>query len=208
MGDSNMELKRYTDLPSLLHLLQEEKLTLLDPVTWDDRNDAAYMQIYKENQNLSSLLALCFTEATETHHHWKVFASGCSGVCVVFDKQTLLEQLHDVMGLRHGKVRYKTIKALKTSRLKHQDLPFLKRYPFRDEEEYRIIYENPKRQMASKAFDIDLSCIRRVVLSPWLPKPLREAVTSVIKSVSNDLKVHQTTLNENEEWKKIAQNCK
>lgn len=78
------ELLRYTQLPSLLHMLRARAVTLLDPDSWDDRNDASYMALYKERKTLKSLLALCFSQVPETYHHWHVFAQGSAGVCIYF----------------------------------------------------------------------------------------------------------------------------
>lgn len=174
MTMSKEYLRQYTDLPSLIHLLQSKTLTLLNPNKWDDKNDKLYMRIYKDKKNLASLLALCFTEAPETYHHWKVFASGSSGVCVYFYKTLLLQQLDSVTGIQHRQVMYKKLDALKNSPLAIKDLPFLKRYAFRDEKEYRIIFEDLTEKHEFKHFEIDTSCIAQISLSPWLAKPLKK----------------------------------
>jgi hypothetical protein len=87
------ELSRYTDLPALLYLLDKKKITLLDPKSWDDSNDSYYLSQYKEKKKLKSVLALCFSQTAETYHHWRVFSSGPSGVCIVFDREQLLGAL-------------------------------------------------------------------------------------------------------------------
>ena len=61
---------RYTDSPALVYLLKEQKVTLLDPQSWDDSNDSYYLRLYRERKRLQSVLALCFTQASETYHHW------------------------------------------------------------------------------------------------------------------------------------------
>jgi hypothetical protein len=33
-------LRRYTDIPALVYLLAERKITLVDPQSWDDANDS------------------------------------------------------------------------------------------------------------------------------------------------------------------------
>jgi hypothetical protein len=33
-------LRRYTDLTALIYLLHQRKITLLDPSSWDDKNDS------------------------------------------------------------------------------------------------------------------------------------------------------------------------
>jgi len=36
-------LRRYTNIPALLYLLRERKITLLDPASWDDKNDFYFL---------------------------------------------------------------------------------------------------------------------------------------------------------------------
>ena len=196
-------LRRYTSLASLLALLQDRKLTLLSPAFWEDRNDAFYMSQYKTRKNLKTLLALCFSESDETYHHWRVFTHGADGVCIHFKREDLLKSLP---GLGTGKITYRKITDLPRFKPRLEQLPFLKRQPFGDECEFRLIYEDPVQEMETKAFSIPLRVIARVTLNPWLPPPLSSAVKSAIKSTPgcSALKVYQTTLLENETWKKAA----
>jgi len=196
-------LRRYTSLASLLALLQDRKLTLLSPAFWEDRNDAFYMSQYKTRKNLKTLLALCFSESDETYHHWRVFTHGADGVCIHFKREDLLKLLP---GLGAGKITYRKITDLPRFKPRLEQLPFLKRQPFGDECEFRLIYEDPVQEMETKAFSIPLRVIARVTLNPWLPHPLSSAVKSAIKSTPgcSALKVYQTTLLENETWKKAA----
>ena len=69
-------LRRYTDVPALIYFLRERKITLLDPQSWDDSNDSHYLTLYREKNRLRSVLALCFTQTSETYHHWRVFSGG------------------------------------------------------------------------------------------------------------------------------------
>jgi hypothetical protein len=64
---SDTHFRRYTDLPSLIQILTNRKITLLDPATWDDKNDSFFLSTYKEKKKLKSVLALCFTSASETY---------------------------------------------------------------------------------------------------------------------------------------------
>jgi len=196
-------LRRYTSLASLLALLQDRELTLLSPAFWEDRNDAFYMSQYKTRKNLKTLLALCFSESDETYHHWRVFTHGADGVCIHFKREDLLKSLP---GLGAGKITYRKITDLPRFKPRLEQLPFLKRQPFGDECEFRLIYEDPVQEMETKAFSIPLRVIARVTLNPWLPRPLSSAVKSAIKSTPgcSALKVYQTTLLENETWKKAA----
>lgn len=173
------------------------------------RTTKLYMRIYKDKKKLASLLALCFTEAPETYHHWKVFASGSSGVCVYFYKTLLLQQLDSITGIQHRQVMYKKLVELENSNLAIKDLPFLKRYAFRDEKEYRIIFEGLSEKHDFKRFAIDTKCISQISLSPWLPKPLIKTLINTIKSFdgSSSFIVNKTTLNENSIWMKAVQNA-
>jgi hypothetical protein len=84
-------LNRYTTLPILLDILQQKHITLLSPATWEDWNDAYYLERYKQESKLRTVLAACFSERGETFHHWRVFSNGSSGVCIEFDKRSLLK---------------------------------------------------------------------------------------------------------------------
>jgi len=75
-------IRRYTDIPALVYLLKNKTITFLDPGTWDDKNDSYYLTVYKKKKKLSCVLVLCFSEAQDTYHHWKVFAGNKSGICI------------------------------------------------------------------------------------------------------------------------------
>lgn len=205
-------LRRYSDLPSLLHLLQRKKLTLLSPKLWDDKNDSHYIKAYKRGKRLESVLALCFTEASETYHHWRIFSGGSSGICLEFDKSTLLLALdrlapNEKRDVTAKRVKYKKITELRESPPELADFPFLKRYPFRDEKEFRIIFEDKMNALETKEFDIEMSSIRRIIVNPWMPKSLFETVKELIHSIDGceRLVITRTTLVDNEEWKKFTE---
>lgn len=203
-------LRRYTSVPSLLHMLQNKKITLLSPSTWDDRNDAFFMTQYKQQEGLKSVLALCFATATETYHHWRVFTPGSDGVCITFRRDALLATFRNNRSVRAKKVQYKLIRQLGDFRPKVSELPFLKRKPYEDEKEFRIVYIDKDEEVEAKGFDIDFACIERVTLSPWMTKALAEAVKATIRCIPDcaDLKVYRTSLLENEQWKHAAMRSK
>src|SRR5258708_25321619 len=105
-------LRRYTDITALSYVLLNERITLLNPRTWDDRNDSYFLALYRKKKKLASVVALCFAQAAETYHHWKVFAPGPAGVCVHFRREELLEALSGHHGFRSGLVDYRTIDNL------------------------------------------------------------------------------------------------
>ena len=193
---------RYTDIPSLINLLSRKEITLLDPSTWDDQNDSGYLKIYKEKMNFGSVLALCFTEEPETYHHWKVFAPGNSGVCIHFHRDKLLNAIKDIEDIQHRSVDYVEIKTLENNRPKTKDLPFIKRYPFRDESEYRFIYTTMDSSITNKNIGIDLNLISHIIMSPWLNDVLAESLKLTLKSIDGckDIRMYSTTLKENKNW--------
>src|SRR5262245_1779073 len=113
-------LLRYTNIPALIYLLRERKVTLLDPAFWDDKNDSHYLSLYRQKKSLKSVLALCFTQVSETYHHWRVFADGSSGVCIRFSRAKLLSALHKQAGLRAKSLRYLTLNDIRNKELKLQ----------------------------------------------------------------------------------------
>src|SRR5712691_8091529 len=102
-------LRRYTDIPALIYLLSVRQITLLDPQSWDDKNDSHYLRLYREKKNLKTVLAVCFAQASETYHHWRVFAPGSSGICICFKRADLLAAVKRRVGLLHRDVDYLTL---------------------------------------------------------------------------------------------------
>jgi len=211
MASRTSILWRYTDLPALFHMLRERKITLLSPGSWDDDNDKHYMEQYRKQMRLSSVLALCFTRAPETYHHWHVFAGGPSGVRVGLheDKlRTAFQSYSTPETVRFQNVKYARIRDVGENRPKRSDLPFLKRYPFRDEKEFRIIFKSKQKPLQYLRIEISLDCIEKITLSPWLAEPLTESVKRSLWAVPGcrDLQIVRSTLISNEEWKSYAEN--
>ncbi len=201
-----MRLYRYTSLPVLLDILYNKQITLLDPSSWDDRNDSHYMAEYKSRKRLKSLLALCFTTTNETYHHWKVFADGISGVRIEIDHSSLASDLKQYKTVEFGEVDYLQIKELHALPPETAELPFLKRYPFADEKEFRIIYRSRVNDVKFKHINISRKTIKAVTLSPWCPDEVYESVKAVLKKVPEfkTIRVTKSTLIDNSIWKRAA----
>jgi hypothetical protein len=200
-------LRRYVDLPALIYLLSERKITFLDPQSWDDSNDAYYLGLYQKKKNLKCVLAVCFTQTTETYHHWRVFAGGSSGVCIRFIRPDLINAVKNRPGLKAKSVRYLTLPEIRDMRMKTRELPFLKRYPFEQEKEFRIIYESRSKILGNLDVAIPLSCIHRITVSPWMHYSLFRHVKRTIRSIKgcNTLEVVRSTLIGNQQWKKLGE---
>ena len=197
-------LYRYTSLPVLLDVLQRRHITLLNPSeTWEDKNDAYYLDQYRRKNKLRSVLAVCFAASRETFHHWRVFSSGPSGVRIEFDKERLLDSFAGLEGFRHQSVEYPYIQHLQKNKPQLSSWPFLKRYAFRHEKEYRIIFESATEELRAKSVPIDLTSIRSVTLSPWLPYTIAPAVRTVIGCIDGctNIKLRDSSLLENARWR-------
>jgi hypothetical protein len=190
----------------LLYLLETKSITFLDPAQWDDKNDSFFMQLYKEHQKLKSLLAICFSQETETYHHWSVFAHGSSGVCISFKKKPLLGTFKDYDDVRVGEVSYLPLTSLKTHDCDDKDLPFMKRAPYAPEGEFRAIYEDRADNLPYLNVAFSLSCIDRITLSPWMPKNVADSIKVTIRRVpgAGSIAVTRSTLVQNDTWAKFG----
>jgi hypothetical protein len=195
-------LRRYTSLSALIQLLRGKELVLLSSSKWDDRNDAHFLSQYARRKNLGAVLAACFARVGETYHHWKVFSHGLDGVCIEFDEDRLRASLAAHTNLRFDDVQYRRLDELRRRPPPLDRLPFIKRHPFRDEREFRVIYDSAD-PIDFKGFAIDLRCISRIILSPWSTKPLADAIKATIHDIDGcaKLRVYRTTLIDNESWK-------
>ena len=177
-------LNRYTTLPILLDILHKRHITLLSPETWEDRNDAYYLERYQKESKLRSVLAICFSLHRETFHHWRVFSHGADGVCIEFDKDRLLKVWSGDQSVQTRAVAYKEIQQIRDqAAIALEDLPFIKRFPYRDEKEFRVIFVSEDDAVEHKDYPIQLTCIRRITLSPWMSKTLAVSVKETLKSI-------------------------
>jgi hypothetical protein len=203
--------RRYTNLAAAIHMLRTKSITLLNPATWDDKNDAYYMAEYKRLKHAATVLALCFTESDEKYHHWRVFSHGSDGVCIEFDKPKLLRTWTGDPTIKKDVVTYKLIKDMRARpAIDTELLPFLKRYPYKDEHEFRVIYVGIDDLSETKSYSIELACIKRITLSPWMSQGLSYSVKDTLKSIPDcsAIRIYQSTLVDNEAWKGLTARAK
>jgi len=200
---SSQNYRRYTDLPALIHLLTNRELTLLDPSSWDDKNDSFFLSTYKGKKNLKSVLALCFTRESETYHHWRVFSAGSSGACVNFNASALESTFRKARGVRFQEVTYLKVNELRIRRPTTSQLPFIKRKPYEHENEFRALWESKSEETNALGVPIELSSITRITLSPWMHPDLRKNVVAALKRIDGcrSIPMWKSTLTDNEEWK-------
>jgi hypothetical protein len=196
-------LRRYTSISATIHLLRTQKITLLNPRRWDDKNDTYSIEKYRDTKGLSAILAVCFARAPETYHHWRVFTQGQEGACIAFNEAKLKDALKPVQNLRWGDVKYKQISQIEVQTPKWSELPFIKRYPYRDEREVRVIFESTELDLDFLDFEIGLDCIEAITINPWVNANLFKSLRDTLKGISGceRVQIFQTTLLDNEQWK-------
>jgi hypothetical protein len=165
------------------------------------------LELYRSTVAAKAVLAACFTQASETYHHWKVFAA--RGACIEFDKKSLLMALKAIDGLKFGMVKYFEIKRLSKEPQHIEQLPFLKRYPYRDEQEFRVIYTTDRKD-TSMAIPFPLVAVRRITLSPWFTEEEIQAGKRAVRQIDgcSKINVYRTTVLENENWKSALRACR
>jgi hypothetical protein len=203
-------IRRYTSIPSVVDLLRRKKLALLSPASWDDKNDRYFMELYKKHRKAGGLYALCAARGEETYHHWKVFTGGgTGGACVLFKRDKLEDFLGSFDELEGTRVRFGDVKYLDLADVRRLDsneienLPFLKRSGFGDEDEYRIVIETTKKDQGAVYIDCPISWIDRIYLNPWLPKLQAESLIATIKDIEGcgDVDVRRSYLIDSTTWK-------
>jgi hypothetical protein len=199
--------RRYTNLAATIYLLRQRYITLLNPATWDDRNDAWFMAEYKRYMKAKTVLALCFAERPETYHHWKVFSHGSDGVCIEFDKEKLLSAFTGEPQIQADYVKYKMLKDIANMQtVQGEQLPFLKRQAFEDEAEFRIVYVDTEKKADYQNYAIEIDWINRITLSPWMAKALADSVKATLRSIKgcSGLSIYRSSLIDNETWKNLT----
>jgi hypothetical protein len=195
------KLNRYTTLPVLMDMLERKRLVLLDPLSWEDKNDLEILLEYKRRKHLQKLFALCFSYGDETIHHWKTFADGISGCCVEFDPEKLTALLKARPRVRYGKVRYKKLRDLKDATIEVDQIPFTKRWPYRCEEEFRVIWGG-RTQRDCHEIPFDLRMITRITISQRMPQQVYETIRDYLREVfpRPEQRINRSTLYQNQVW--------
>jgi hypothetical protein len=186
-------------------MLRFRKITILAPETWDDQNDTHFLSRYKDSRpDIKSLLALCMTDASDTYHHWRVYAGSPSGVQIRFKPSAFMSWVDDQPNAKIGRVEYLRVYEFEKATDDLTRLPFLKRKAFRDEDEIRLIVEDTETERLAYLLPFDLTIIKEIKLSPWLAEPLVETVIETLADAYNGpksewerIKVKRTSLLKN-----------
>jgi hypothetical protein len=81
------------------------------------------------------------------------------------------------------------------------DMPFLKRWPYRCEEEFRILWEGETNRDSIEV-DIDLKSINKITLSQKMPVAVTDSIKELLRREINDpsRKINVSTLYQNRRW--------
>ena len=207
VADLTKFIRRYTSLSNAINCLANRKLTLMDPQTWDDRNDRYFMARYKEGLGLRALYGVCAARCGETYHHWRVFTSGFDGVCIEIKRKPLEAELERQEHIRFSSVDY--LKLGEVDQLTNNDLlrlPFVKRAAFEPEREYRIVAHSNEEQQAALDLELQLTWINRVVINPWMPAPVAGSVIAALKGICtpNSIQIIRSRLLDNSRWRRAG----
>lgn len=201
-------IRRYTSIAAVLDMLRYRELILLDPATWDDRNDRYFMELYRQGRQLGGLYAACAATCFETYHHWRVFTASADGACVEIYREPLERALGTIPGVRFGEIDY--LKLDEVEQLTDADLlnlPFVKRIAFAPEQEYRIVFESVEPQESVIGLKLPIAWIARVLLNPWLPERVASSVKATLKEIDGcgHLTIERSHLIENARWKRAGE---
>jgi len=205
MGKLKSFIRRYTSIAATIDILRRKELPLLDPQSWDDRNDRYFMSLYKENQGIAGLYGLCAATCSETYHHWRVFTAAADGACIEIKRVPLETVLTALPGVRFGEIDYLLLDQVeKLGSADRASLPFVKRAGFKPEDEYRIIAETKDAQTPALAIEFPVRLINKIYLNPWLPASIAESLTETIRSIPGceRISVTRSYLIDNGRWKR------
>jgi hypothetical protein len=124
-------IKRYTSIPGVIDTLRRHQISLLDPQSWDDKNDSYFMRLYKEHCGAKGLYAMCAAMCPETYHHWRVFTgTGYGGACIVLRRNLLEVYLEDIKMPEGERVRFGEVEYLKLPEARQLGRQDIERLPF------------------------------------------------------------------------------
>ena len=200
-------IRRYTSLSAVIDMLMRREIALLDPHLWDDRNDTYFMDLYKSYKGVSGLYGMCCTQAAETYHHWRVFSGGAHGACIKLKRKPFEASLLQMPETRTGEVTYVLLDELdKLGPQDRENLPFLKRFGYGPEKEYRVIATSREPQQKLIKIPLDLAHIETIHLNPWMSVEVFDSVSMLLKGIPGceRIRLSRSSLTDNERWKQAG----
>ena len=192
-----MILNRFTTIEKMLEIVQTETLLMSNPAYWEDKNDSSILEIYKNKRGLKSLFAVCFTKGAETIYHWGAFAIKSEACCIEIAGDELIND-YRTNGFSAREVSYVQINEMKEKVKSIDQLPFVKRYPYRNEEEFRIIFESKKKH-TRPTLAVPRAYIKKITINQHLPKEIFDLLNEKIERAWN-IPVNRSTVIKNNRW--------
>jgi len=208
MKQQKQFLNRYTHFSYLCKMLEKRELVIPSWKKWRDRNDSHSIKEYQRLERDRNIFALCMTNADETYHHWRVFTRQTFGVCLRFDKTRMIEWVKSqrespTMGrVEMKRVVYFELESFDTDVVKVQHLPFLKRWGYRDEREWRLMYTTTQNgQFATLPFPI--KALDSIVISPFVSSEEADVKKRKIQETlrTKGVDVYHSALTNSDRWK-------
>lgn len=202
-------LKKYTKLEYLQLILKTRHLHLGNPKCWPDKNDSKLIQLYSAASGAFAMRATCLTAAADRFHFWAIFGECEKGVCLWFDKMSLLGDIGNDQSLVAEKAQYRSPDGLR--KLERRLVPFAKREQYKDECEFRILRVKPAQHVAADKFEFSASSLKRIYLNPWLSRDAVEQekakISKLLGSDFRHVKVFQNRTLRQKSWIEAAKDA-
>jgi hypothetical protein len=98
-------------------------------------------------------------------------------------------------------VNYKRIDEVKDNEIEINEIPFIKRMPYKCEQEFRIIWEG---NVKKEKFEIDfsLTAIKKITLNQNMPEEIFNSISKILKDniINSEKIINRSSLFQNNEW--------
>jgi hypothetical protein len=182
----------------MFDIVSKQEIEMSNPKRWEDINDVCILDAYKEKRGFKTLYAVCFLGEGETIYHWSAFSERTNVCCIEFDKNELINSIPEDVCFRHDSVKYIQIEDLERELKNVDDLPFSKRYPYRNESEYRIIFQD-RSKIDKKIIKIERSMINKITINGQLSSEVFRLIKSEIED-KYKIEVNHSTIIKNQKW--------
>ncbi|WP_127704977.1 DUF2971 domain-containing protein [Novosphingobium umbonatum] len=188
-------------LAAAIDMIINNRICLLNPDGWPDKNDIGFISKFISLRNVEAVRAICFTYAAETYHHWSVYGQS-DGVCVTFDFEKMIEFFQDEEFF-WGFVEYYPNSKIRPEKLGPRDLCFTKRWAYKDEKEFRIMWSSSRPFDGPKYVNFEHNCISSIQFSPWtydaICKSLKDIFLKCLKG-GEGVRIEKSKITYHGEW--------
>jgi Protein of unknown function (DUF2971) len=233
--ENKIFLYRIMPVHRVKELFEEEELVFLKPEAWKDPfenylSKVSFIDSYGITHHidyLNKVYGQCYSLGTETSLMWDAYTPNKDGVRIKIEKDKLINYLksqkqYKASNFKSDKVTYirygdlitkmkndkELIKLYKNQNSKLLDFFFEKRYEYRDEREFRIMYNaNNDKEHYGKLFKIKipvLDLVDSVRFDPKMPEIECEELIKYFKKKGMDgRKIRRSLLYKYEVKKKV-----